>query len=327
MATTCDTSLLSVPARSEPGSRRNWPSAAWAGFNVAAFYDDDTAKHGTRVAGRVVAGTPERLAEDIAGGTIDQVWIALPLHAEARVREILTLLREHAVDDPLCSRYFRLSPPQSLADRGRRLAALVVDRDAHDGLCASGQGARGLCARYDHLRVYAAADVADRTLHQAHLGRPGVLPAGTRHLERRAFLHAQVPHDAGECRTGGSGPVWLRRGEMRATPFGSLLRRLSLDELPQLVNVLRGEMSLVGPRPERPEFVEQFRREIPGYMQKHLVKAGITGWAQVNDLRGDSDLARRIQYDLYYIDNWSLWFDLRILALTLWHILKSRNSR
>jgi putative colanic acid biosynthesis UDP-glucose lipid carrier transferase len=123
-----------------------------------------------------------------------------------------------------------------------------------------------------------------------------------------------------------SGPVWLRKGERRATPLGSLLRRLSLDELPQLANVLRGEMSLVGPRPERPEFVEQFRREIPGYMQKHLVKAGITGWAQVNDLRGDSDLARRIQFDLYYIDNWSLWFDLRILALTLWHILTSRHA-
>jgi putative colanic acid biosynthesis UDP-glucose lipid carrier transferase len=125
----------------------------------------------------------------------------------------------------------------------------------------------------------------------------------------------------------GSGPVWSRQGEARATRFGSFLRRYSLDELPQLLNVLKGDMSLVGPRPERPEFVREFRQRIPGYMQKHLVKAGITGWAQVNDLRGDSDLEQRIQYDLYYIDNWSLWFDMRILALTLWHILTSRNAR
>jgi putative colanic acid biosynthesis UDP-glucose lipid carrier transferase len=124
-----------------------------------------------------------------------------------------------------------------------------------------------------------------------------------------------------------SGPVWSSRGESRATPFGALLRRYSLDELPQLFNVLRGEMSLVGPRPERPEFVAQFRDRVPGYMQKHLMKAGITGWAQVNDLRGDTDVAQRIQYDLYYVEHWSPWFDLRILALTLWHILTTRNAR
>jgi putative colanic acid biosynthesis UDP-glucose lipid carrier transferase len=123
-----------------------------------------------------------------------------------------------------------------------------------------------------------------------------------------------------------SGPVWSRHGERRATPFGAGLRRFSLDELPQLFNVVRGEMSLVGPRPERPEFVSQFRKRIPGYMQKHLVKAGISGWAQVNDLRGDSDLAKRIQYDLYYIDNWSFWFDIRILVLTMLHVFRSRNA-
>ncbi len=123
-----------------------------------------------------------------------------------------------------------------------------------------------------------------------------------------------------------SGPVWSSQDDARATPFGAFLRRSSLDELPQLVNVLRGEMSLVGPRPERPEFVAGFRDRVPGYMQKHLVKAGITGWAQVNDLRGDSDLALRIQYDLYYVEHWSPWFDLRILALTLWHLLTTRNA-
>jgi putative colanic acid biosynthesis UDP-glucose lipid carrier transferase len=136
------------------------------------------------------------------------------------------------------------------------------------------------------------------------------------------FKFRTMPLDA-ESETG---PVWSSRNETRATPFGALLRRFSLDELPQLFNVIRGDMSLVGPRPERPEFVAKFRDQVPGYMQKHLVKAGITGWAPVNDLRGDSDIAQRIQYDLYYVEHWSPWFDLRILALTLWHILTTRNA-
>ena len=123
-----------------------------------------------------------------------------------------------------------------------------------------------------------------------------------------------------------SGPVWASPAQQRATPFGAFLRRWSLDELPQFINVLRGEMSIVGPRPERPEFVARFKQEIPGYMQKHLVKAGITGWAQVNDFRGDTDLRARIQYDLYYIENWSVWFDLRIIAMTIVHVIRSRNA-
>ncbi len=123
-----------------------------------------------------------------------------------------------------------------------------------------------------------------------------------------------------------TGPVWARPDDPRRTAVGSFLRRMNLDELPQLVNVLRGEMSLVGPRPERPSFVEQFRRRIPGYMLRHKVKAGITGWAQVNGWRGDTSLEKRIEYDLRYIERWSLLLDLKILLLTLWRAFRSRNA-
>jgi putative colanic acid biosynthesis UDP-glucose lipid carrier transferase len=113
------------------------------------------------------------------------------------------------------------------------------------------------------------------------------------------------------------GVAWGGSRDKVHTRFGRFIRKTSLDELPQFFNVLKGDMSIVGPRPERPQFVEQFKEEIPDYMRKNLVKAGITGWAQVNGWRGDTDLEARIEHDLYYIENWSLWFDLRIIALTL----------
>ena len=113
------------------------------------------------------------------------------------------------------------------------------------------------------------------------------------------------------------GVRWGGSATKATTRFGQFIRKTSLDELPQFINVLKGDMSIVGPRPERPMFVEQFKEDIPGYMKKHLVKAGITGWAQVNGWRGDTDLKTRIEYDLYYIENWSLWFDIKIILLTI----------
>jgi Undecaprenyl-phosphate glucose phosphotransferase len=114
-----------------------------------------------------------------------------------------------------------------------------------------------------------------------------------------------------------SGPVWARENDERVTPLGKFLRRSNLDELPQLWNVLRGDMSIVGPRPERPHFVEQFKHRIPQYMLRHKVKAGMTGWAQVNGWRGNTALDKRIEYDLYYIENWSVRLDLKIIWLTI----------
>jgi exopolysaccharide biosynthesis polyprenyl glycosylphosphotransferase len=114
-----------------------------------------------------------------------------------------------------------------------------------------------------------------------------------------------------------TGPVFARPNDQRCTKIGKFLRRYNLDELPQLFNVLKGEMSLVGPRPERPHFVNQFKEEIPRYMSRHHIKSGITGWAQVNGLRQNSSIEERIKYDLYYLENWSLWFDLKIILMSI----------
>jgi Undecaprenyl-phosphate glucose phosphotransferase len=141
--------------------------------------------------------------------------------------------------------------------------------------------------------------------------------------QRFRMLKFRTMHVDAEAATG---PVWARPGDPRRTWLGAFLRRTSLDELPQLFNVLRGEMSLVGPRPERPTFVEEFRRRVPGYMLRHKVKAGITGWAQINGWRGNTSIEKRIEYDLYYIERWSIAFDLKILLQTLWLGFRNRNA-
>ena len=123
-----------------------------------------------------------------------------------------------------------------------------------------------------------------------------------------------------------SGPVWASAEDARRTPIGAFLRRFSLDELPQFVNVLRGEMSVVGPRPERPVFVERFRQTVPGYMLRHKVESGVTGWAQVNGLRGNTSLETRIEYDIEYIERWSFWLDLKIIGMTVIRVLFDRNA-
>ncbi|WP_106478741.1 undecaprenyl-phosphate glucose phosphotransferase [Phytohalomonas tamaricis] len=122
------------------------------------------------------------------------------------------------------------------------------------------------------------------------------------------------------------GISWGQAKFKKTTSIGKWLRRTSLDELPQFINVLKGEMSIVGPRPERTIFVEHFKDEIPGYMQKHMVNAGITGWAQVNGWRGDTDLKKRIEYDLWYIENWSVWLDFKIIFLTIFKGLLGKNA-
>jgi exopolysaccharide biosynthesis polyprenyl glycosylphosphotransferase len=155
-------------------------------------------------------------------------------------------------------------------------------------------------------------------------------PGPVLYRQERCGLNG-LPFDMLKFRTmrvGGesSGPQMTAANDPRKTWLGSLLRATNLDELPQLFNVLRGDMSLVGPRPERPVFVSKFAKSIPGYMARHAVKAGMTGWAQVNGWRGNSSLRRRVQFDLYYITHWNPLFDIRIMFLTVWRMLFQKQK-
>jgi exopolysaccharide biosynthesis polyprenyl glycosylphosphotransferase len=129
-----------------------------------------------------------------------------------------------------------------------------------------------------------------------------------------------------EAKKSESDKIWTTKQDARCTWVGKILRKTSLDEIPQFINVLTGDMSLVGPRPERPHFVHEFRQHIPQYMLRHRVKAGITGWAQINGYRGDTDIKKRIEHDLHYIQNWSLSFDFKILIKTLYVGFYNRNA-
>lgn len=120
--------------------------------------------------------------------------------------------------------------------------------------------------------------------------------------------------------------AWTVKNDPRVTNVGKIMRKTSLDELPQLFNILKGDMSLVGPRPERPLFVDKFKEEIPRYMVKHQVRPGLTGWAQVNGYRGDTSIRKRIEYDLYYIENWTVWLDVKIIFMTFFTGFINKNA-
>ena len=300
-------------------------AAPWAGFNVVAFYDDDPAKHGTEVAGTKVAGSADRVVDDVKRGGIDQVWIALPLRAELRIREFLAALQTETVEVRFVPDIYNFT---LLHHSMTEIAGLVVINLMDSPL----HGVHAVVKALEDLLLAAAFLVlASPLMLLIAIGIKRSSPGPVFYRQERVtwngerfwMLKFRTMPAGVEAE---SGPVWAKPAEQRATPFGAFLRRWSLDELPQFINVLRGEMSIVGPRPERPEFVARFKQEIPGYMQKHLVKAGITGWAQVNDFRGDTDLRARIEYDLYYIENWSVWFDLRIIALTIMHVVRSHNA-
>jgi lipopolysaccharide/colanic/teichoic acid biosynthesis glycosyltransferase len=121
------------------------------------------------------------------------------------------------------------------------------------------------------------------------------------------------------------GPGWTVKDDPRVTRIGRFIRRTNWDEIPQLINILLGHMSIVGPRPERPEWVMKFREQIPRYMERHREKAGLTGWAQVNGLRGDTSISDRTAFDLWYVENWSLWLDAKIIIRTAWQTV-TRSS-
>jgi exopolysaccharide biosynthesis polyprenyl glycosylphosphotransferase len=278
-----------------------------------------TDARGPRVRGVPVLGRYEQVKPVLHLCGARQVVVALPREDADRLEPLLEQLQDELVDIRMVPDVLHVATLGSSVEDFDGLPVInlresplvgwaAIQKRAFDvgvsslllTLAAPVMGAIGLA-----IRLSSGAPVLYR---QERMGLDG-------HVFRMLKFRTMV--DDAERDTG---PVWARRDDPRETRIGSFLRRTSLDELPQLWNVLTGEMSLVGPRPERPVFIEQFRREVPGYMLRHKVKAGLTGWAQVHRWRGDTSLHERIEHDLYYIRNWSLGLDIRILLMTLWRV-------
>ncbi|MDD5034707.1 MAG: undecaprenyl-phosphate glucose phosphotransferase [Methylococcaceae bacterium] len=290
----------------------------WAGLQVIGYVDDGTS-HGNAAADFHLPrlGEMKDLAALVMREAADEVWVAFPLQGESRAEQVQHELRHLPVSIRLVIDCFAFKQSKFLnLNEVAGIPTLDVSVSPLHGVN------RYIKVIEDRLLAFILLILVSPLMLLIALGvklsskGPVFYRQERVGWNNRSFIMLKfrsMPVNV-EAKTG---PVWAKPGEKRTTRFGSLLRKTSLDELPQLINVLRGEMSLVGPRPERPDFVELFKEQVPNYMKKHMMKAGITGWAQVNGWRGDTDLNQRIEHDLYYIQHWSVWFDLEIALRTL----------
>lgn len=295
------------------------------GIKVAGIVAGDEGAPGRTVSGVKVMGRYGDLKEVIREKRIDIVFIALPWEEHARVKEVLACIGDEAVDIKVIPDIFEFITLRGGVEELDGLPILnIQDSPLYGWNLILKRAADVLFAAF-FITVLSPAMLAIALL--VKLTSPGPvfyrqertgIGGDTFEMLKFRSMRADAEKE--------TGAVWTVENDPRRTAFGAFLRKTSLDELPQLFNVLKGDMSIVGPRPERPVFIEQFRHEIPKYMLRHKMKAGITGWAQVNGWRGNTDLKKRIEHDIYYIENWSLGLDLKILWLTFWKGLVNRNA-
>lgn len=295
---------------------------AWTGLEAIGYVDDPGK---VEPAGLPRLGTVDELADVIRRHDVDHVFVALPLARYGELPRVYQALEHVLVDVQLVPDVPNLAGMKLHAQEIDGVAFLSLRANPHHGWYSAAK--RGMDLALGTLALMLAGPLMALLALLIKLTSPGPVlyrqkrtGLGGRTFDMLKFRSMRL--DAERA----SGPVWAARNDDRCTALGRFMRQWSLDELPQLFNVLLGDMSLVGPRPERGIFVEQFREQIPNYDQRHQVKAGITGWAQVQGWRGNTSLRRRIECDLYYICNWSLGLDLKILWLTLWSGFRHRNA-
>jgi len=286
------------------------------GYQIIGFVDDRAADDHLGYRGLPLLGTLAEAPEIAAREGIDHLYVALPPEQHVKMLELIENTSQEMIDVKVVPDLLQVIALRARLEDLDGVPVININDVPLQGLNSAvkrlidiGMSAVALVIAAIPLALIAAlVKLTSRgpvfyTQERMGLdGKPFMI-----HKFRSMYVDAEAA----------TGPVFASNNDPRRTPFGRFLRRTNVDELPQLWNVLKGEMSIVGPRPERPWFVKEFKDRIPQYMLRHKVKAGITGWAQVNGWRGNTSIEKRIEYDLYYIENWSVRLDLKIMWLTL----------
>ncbi|MCE9562898.1 MAG: undecaprenyl-phosphate glucose phosphotransferase [Planctomycetes bacterium] len=301
---------------------RTLRAVSWSGIQPFGYVEDEA--HRGPAADLPVVGTIADLRELIALHNIHHVFIALPLNRYGDARRVFGELSQIVVDVQLIADVPQMAGMTFHTTQLHGMTVVGLRESPHHGMNV-------VVKRFmDMILATVALVLISPFMAFLALLIKITSPGPVFYRQERCGLNGS-PFDMLKFRTmradaEKNGPQMTAQNDPRKTWLGTILRATNLDELPQLFNVLRGDMSLVGPRPERPVFVNQFSKTIPGYMARHAVKAGMTGWAQVNGWRGNSSLRRRVQFDLYYITHWNPLFDLRIMFLTVWRMLFQKQK-
>lgn len=300
---------------------RSLEGVAWTGIRTVGYVEDDPGKHPTDLP---VVGPIAELPALVEQHHIEHVFICLPLNRYAEARRVFDALSQTVVDVRLVADVPALAGLTFTTTHLHGMTVIGLRESPHHGVNVIVK--RAMDVLFASLAIVALAPLMAMIAMLIKLTSPGpVLYRQERcSLNGRSFRMLKFRTMCVNAEA--NGPMMTAQNDSRRTRFGTFLRVTNLDELPQFFNVFMGDMSLVGPRPERPVFVDQFSKTIPNYMARHAVKCGITGWAQVNGWRGNSSLRKRVQFDLYYITHWNPLLDVRILFLTLWRMLFQKQK-
>ena len=295
------------------------------GYNVRGVLDDNIAK-GTTYKGVKVIGSIGNLRYILPQNSLDEIAITLGLEEYYKLEKIVAECEKSGVHTKFIPDYGNIIPTRPYTEDllglpviNIRYVPLTNTFHAFTKRCMDIVGSIFCIILFSPVMLVTALAVKLTSRGPLIFSQERVgLHNKPFHMYKFRTMYVQT--EAEEQKG------WTTRGDPRVTGVGRFLRRMSLDEFPQLFNVLKGDMSLVGPRPERPQYVEKFREEIPRYMIKHQVRPGMTGWAQVNGYRGDTSIRRRIEHDLYYIENWTLGLDIKILLMTVFKGFVNKNA-